>query len=74
MADPLPWNALTPSARKHVSDIIELLAAGYTGELTLRCADGGVKDLRASGGKATVALMVHTAREKRKLTGESGAP
>ena len=65
--DPIPWNDLTESAQNAVADVIEVLAGGFTGEITFRCGDGGVKEVLVSGGKGTVALLKDGFRHRRAL-------
>ena len=69
----LPIADLSESAQNAVADIIELLAAGYTGNVTLACADGGVKGVRIEGGKEAMAMLKESARQRRVLT-ESQKP
>ena len=68
--DPIPWSDLSETGQNAVADVIELLAGGFTGELTLRCADGGVKEIHISGGKGTVAILKDGVRHRRMLTPE----
>lgn len=64
----LPIADLSESAQNAVADIIELLAAGYTGKITFACADGGVKGVRVEGGKEAIAMLKESARQRRALT------
>ncbi len=70
MSESVPWDLLTESAQDHIADIIELLASGFTGEVTLVCAQGGVKATKVAGGKGTVAMLVEASRQKRALTND----
>jgi len=65
--DPIPWSDLTETAQNAVADVIELLAGGFTGELTLRCGDGGVKEILVMGGKGVVVLLKDGVRHRRDL-------
>ncbi len=69
----LPIAELSESAQNAVADVIELLAAGFTGNLTLVCAEGSVKSVRVEGGKEAVAMLKESARQRRVLT-ESNKP
>jgi len=66
--DPIPWSDLTETAQNAIADVIELLAGGFTGEITLPCADGGVREVRITGGKGTVAILKDGVRHRRMLT------
>lgn len=52
----------------HVADLIELLAAGYTGEITFVCGEGGVKAMKVTGGKEAVTMLKEAARHRRAET------
>ena len=68
MSGALPWDQLTENAANAVADVVELLAGGMTGEITLRCSDGGVSEVRITGGKGTVAILKDGMRHRRLLT------
>ncbi len=59
---------LGESAQNTIADIIVLLAAGFTGNLTLVCTDGGVKGVRVEGGKEAILMLKESARHRRALT------
>ena len=42
------WEKLCDSARDAVSDLVTLLAGRFTGEITLKCIEGGVREFRES--------------------------
>ena len=64
----LPIADLSETAQNALADMIELLAAGFTGKVTLVCADGGVKDVRVEGGKGTLTMLKEAARQRQLLT------
>ena len=64
----LPIAELSESAQNALADIIELLAAGYTGMITIRCGDGAVKGLRIEGGTEAITMLKESARQRRSLT------
>lgn len=64
----LPISDLSESAQNALADLIELLAAGFTGNVTIACADGGVKGVRVEGGKEAIAMLKESARQRRTLT------
>lgn len=43
---PIPWDELSDSAETAVVRVIRQLAAGFSGDLTLNCKDGGVMRVR----------------------------
>ncbi len=47
---------------------MDLLAFEYTGEITLRCAGGGVKGMYVSGGKEIVEKLKEARMVQRELT------
>ena len=65
---PIPWDDLTQTAMDAVADVIELLAEGFTGEITLHCKDGGVGDFHILGGKGLVQQLKEGRRLKMALT------
>ncbi len=47
MAEP-DWGKLSETAQDAVSDLVTLLADRFTGEITLKCIEGGVREFRES--------------------------
>ncbi len=64
----IPWGDLTESAEKAIADIVVILAAGFTGQLVLRCGDGGVKEVLVEGGREAVLMLKESARQRQALT------
>ena len=46
MIDPDEWEKLSDSARDTVSDLVALLAKRFTGDISLKCVEGGVREFR----------------------------
>ena len=42
------WEKLSDSAQDAVSDLVALLAQRFTGEITLKCIEGGIREFRES--------------------------
>jgi hypothetical protein len=68
LSERIPWDQLNEKAANAVADVIVLLAAGFTGEITLVCGEGGVKAVRVGGGKEAVSMLKEASRERMKLT------
>ena len=64
----IPWDDLTQTGQDAVADVIELLAEGFTGEITLHCKEGGVGGFHISGGKGLVQQLKEARRLKMALT------
>tara|TARA_Y100000310_G_scaffold342372_1_gene445381 strand:- start:9100 stop:9312 length:213 start_codon:yes stop_codon:yes gene_type:complete len=64
----VPWDELSESAQDVIADIIELLAEGFTGEITLHCKEGGVGAVKLAGGSSVISQLKEARRIRKTLT------
>ncbi len=58
------WEKLSDSAQDTVSDLVVMLAGRFTGEITLKCIEGGVREFRDSRSRRSGDLGTLSGKEK----------
>ncbi len=62
--NPAEWDRLSDTARDALADLVALLEDRFTGEITLKCIEGGVREFRESRSRRSGDLGNLSRKEK----------